>query len=100
MLHVCGVTDAAGIERRLERLAELGRSLLLRVTGGVSPYRGLAGFEERHADWFFGRERLRAVVVDRILSEGAGVPQLLVGASGSGKSCLLRAGRGAARSPG
>ncbi|WP_285530302.1 hypothetical protein [Streptomyces lavendulae] len=94
------MTDAAGIERRLERLAELGRSLLLRVTGGVSPYRGLAGFEERHADWFFGRERLRAVVVDRILSEGAGVPQLLVGASGSGKSCLLRAGRGAARSPG
>ncbi|MFE9222234.1 hypothetical protein ACFYN3_38760 [Streptomyces lavendulae] len=51
MLHVCGVTDAAEIERRLERLAELRRSRLLRVAGGVSPYRGLAGFEERHADW-------------------------------------------------
>ncbi|MEU2832219.1 hypothetical protein ABZ667_26750 [Streptomyces lavendulae] len=58
----------------------------------MSPYRGLAGFEERHADWFFGRERLRVVAVDRILSVGADVPQLLVGASGSGKSSLLRAG--------
>ncbi|MFF4298516.1 hypothetical protein ACFY0N_33235 [Streptomyces vinaceus] len=93
VLHVCGVTDAAEIERWLERLAELRRSRSLRVTGGASPYRGLAGFEERHADWFFGRERLRAVVVDRILAEGgAEVPQLLVGASGSGKSSLLRAG--------
>ncbi|MFE3765460.1 hypothetical protein ACFXPI_27290 [Streptomyces sp. NPDC059104] len=92
VLHVCGVTDAAEIERWLERLAELRRSRLLRVSGGASPYRGLAGFEERHADWFFGRERLRALIVDRILSEGADVPQLLVGASGSGKSSLLRAG--------
>ncbi|MEU7065632.1 helix-turn-helix domain-containing protein [Streptomyces sp. NPDC046161] len=92
VLHVCGVTDAAEIERWLERLAELRRSRVLRVAGGASPYRGLAGFEERHADWFFGRESLRAVVVDRILSEGADVPQLLVGASGSGKSSLLRAG--------
>ncbi|MFB0630898.1 WD40 repeat domain-containing protein [Streptomyces sp. AB3(2024)] len=92
VLHVCGVTDAAEIERWLERLAELRRSRLLRVAGGASPYRGLAGFEERHADWFFGRERLRAVIVDRILSEGSDVPQLLVGASGSGKSSLLRAG--------
>lgn len=85
------MTDAAEIERWLERLAELRRSRLLRVAEGASPYRGLAGFEERHADWFLGRERLRAVV-DRILSEGADVPQLLVGASGSGKSSLLQAG--------
>nr|WP_244328225.1 hypothetical protein [Streptomyces vinaceus] len=93
VLHVCGVTDAAEIERWLERLAELRRSRVLRVASGTSPYRGLAGFEERHADWFFGRERLRAVIVDRILAEGgADVPQLLVGASGSGKSSLLRAG--------
>ncbi|MCC0093347.1 WD40 repeat domain-containing protein [Streptomyces flavotricini] len=93
VLHVCGVTDPAEIERWLERLAELRRSRALRVASGASPYRGLAGFEERHADWFFGRDRLRDVIVDRILAEGGGdVPQLLVGASGSGKSSLLRAG--------
>ncbi|MFI5666447.1 hypothetical protein [Streptomyces sp. NPDC051704] len=93
VLHVCGVTDPAEIEGWLERLAELRRSRSLRVASGASPYRGLAGFEERHADWFFGRERLRDVIVDRILAEGGSdVPQLLVGASGSGKSSLLRAG--------
>ncbi|MFF4849512.1 helix-turn-helix domain-containing protein [Streptomyces sp. NPDC001194] len=93
VLHACGVTDAAEIDRWLERLAELRRSGVLRVAGGASPYRGLAGFEERHADWFFGRDDLRAVIVDRILAEeGADVPRLLVGASGSGKSSLLRAG--------
>ncbi|MYT19877.1 helix-turn-helix domain-containing protein, partial [Streptomyces sp. SID7760] len=93
VLHACGVTDAVEIERWLERLAELRRSRVLRVAAGATPYRGLAGFEERHADWFFGREHLRAVIVDRLLAEeGADVPQLLVGASGSGKSSLLRAG--------
>ncbi|MGO4458087.1 hypothetical protein AB4039_12385 [Streptomyces sp. M-16] len=38
VLPVCGVTDAAEIERRPERLAELRRSRLLRVAGGASPY--------------------------------------------------------------
>ncbi|MEU9378325.1 WD40 repeat domain-containing protein [Streptomyces sp. NPDC048255] len=92
VLRVCGVTEPAETERWLETLAELRRSRVPRAARGVVPYRGLAGFEERHAEWFFGRDRLRDTVVERILEEGAAVPRLLVGASGSGKSSLLRAG--------
>src|SRR5215471_849114 len=59
-----------------------------------SPFRGLAPFEAEHAAVFFGRDR----VVDearRRFAEAAerGTPFLLiVGASGSGKSSLARAG--------
>jgi WD40 repeat protein/transcriptional regulator with XRE-family HTH domain len=61
------------------------------VTG--SPYRGLAAFGERDAAFFFGREAATAAVLDRMLLLLAG-PGLLVvsGASGAGKSSLLRAG--------
>lgn len=59
-----------------------------------SPYRGLAPFLEDHHDIFFGRrreiERARARLVATTL---AGLPALVVtGASGSGKSSLVRAG--------
>ena len=59
-----------------------------------SPFRGLAPFEAEHAAVFFGRDR----VIDearRRFAEAAerGTPFLLiVGASGSGKSSLARAG--------
>ncbi|WP_433378850.1 hypothetical protein [Dactylosporangium sp. CA-152071] len=53
------------------------------------PYRGLAAFQPEQAEWFFGRaelvERLRAKI-DRLPVVG------VFGASGSGKSSLLRAG--------
>ena len=54
-----------------------------------SPFKGLASFEFDDADLFFGRERLIADLVARLPgSRMVGV----VGASGSGKSSLLRAG--------
>jgi WD40 repeat protein len=53
------------------------------------PWRGLASYEEADAAWFAGRERLTAEMVARV---GAARALLLVGASGSGKSSLLRAG--------
>ena len=61
------------------------------VTG--FPYRGLAVFEEQDAGWFFGREAAATAVLDRMSRLLAG-PGLLVvsGASGAGKSSLLRAG--------
>ncbi|MEU6424272.1 BTAD domain-containing putative transcriptional regulator [Microbispora sp. NPDC046973] len=53
------------------------------------PYRGLMAFQPEDADWFFGRsslvDRLRELV-DRLPVVG------VFGASGSGKSSLLRAG--------
>src|SRR5438034_827201 len=61
------------------------------VTG--SPYRGLAVFGERDAGWFFGREAATTAVLDRMSRLLAGVGLLVVsGASGAGKSSLLRAG--------
>ena len=61
------------------------------VTG--SPYRGLAVFGEQDAGWFFGREAAATAVLDRMSALLAVVGVLVVsGASGAGKSSLLRAG--------
>jgi WD40 repeat protein/tRNA A-37 threonylcarbamoyl transferase component Bud32 len=56
---------------------------------GVCPFKGLANFEPVDADYFFGRERLVAELVARVV--GAGFLGI-VGPSGSGKSSVLRAG--------
>src|SRR5271165_5356042 len=61
------------------------------VTG--SPYRGLAVFGEQDAGWFFGREAATTALLDRMSRLLAGAGLLVVsGASGAGKSSLLRAG--------
>ena len=65
---------------------------------GLCPYKGLNYFDESDADLFVGREALTARVTKRILSLALhGVPEeerflAIVGASGSGKSSLVRAG--------
>src|SRR5690242_10137490 len=61
------------------------------VTG--CPYRGLAAFGEQDAGWFFGREAATGQVLGRMsrLLDGPGV-LVVSGASGAGKSSLLRAG--------
>ncbi|GGP34266.1 WD40 repeat domain-containing protein [Saccharothrix coeruleofusca] len=60
---------------------------------GVCPYRGLAAFQSEDANWFFGRQRSTAALVSRLGSaaETGGIV-MLVGASGAGKSSLVRAG--------
>src|SRR5690348_8493704 len=58
-----------------------------------SPYPGLAVFGEQDAGWFFGREAATAEMLDRMSRLLAGAGLLVVsGASGAGKSSLLRAG--------
>ena len=62
---------------------------------GFAPYKGLLFFDEADADLFFGRESLTAHLADRVtaLAMDASTRLLaIVGASGSGKSSLVRAG--------
>jgi WD40 repeat protein len=54
-----------------------------------TPYVGLTPFDERDAPFYFGRERERRLLAASILSSRL---TLLYGASGVGKSSLLRAG--------
>jgi hypothetical protein len=57
------------------------------------PYLGLVPFEERDARVFYGRNELVRQLVQRLLERlGGGGILLVVGASGAGKSSLLRAG--------
>ncbi|MBE9070592.1 caspase family protein [Leptolyngbya cf. ectocarpi LEGE 11479] len=53
------------------------------------PYRGLQPFEEKHADYYFGRETLLQDLLQALQDR---TTCALVGASGSGKTSLLRAG--------
>ena len=55
----------------------------------ICPFRGLTPFDAAHAEYFFGRERLVAELVSRLV----GSTLLAVfGPSGSGKSSAVRAG--------
>ena len=56
---------------------------------GVPPYRGLQFFGEADADHFLGREVLTATLAGRLRDERF---LTVIGASGSGKSSLVRAG--------
>ena len=57
---------------------------------GEPPFKGLQFFDESDADIFFGREVLTASLVNH-LREGQSL-LVVVGASGSGKSSIVRAG--------
>ena len=66
---------------------------------GSPPFKGLQHFDESDADLFFGREMLTAKLVARLASllperqdQTRGRFMAVVGASGSGKSSLVRAG--------
>jgi hypothetical protein len=66
---------------------------------GPNPYRSLLAFDEASSSLFFGREALTACLLERIQAlirrrNGPPPPRLLgiVGASGSGKSSVARAG--------
>src|SRR5215213_8937416 len=64
-------------------------------TPGYAPYKGLLFFDEADADLFFGREVLITQLSGRVTDLASDVSTRLmavVGASGSGKSSLMRAG--------
>jgi WD40 repeat protein len=63
---------------------------------GQCPYRGLEFFDVGHAPYFYGREKLIELLIERLRSnfqtKGARRFLAIIGASGSGKSSLARAG--------
>jgi WD40 repeat protein/transcriptional regulator with XRE-family HTH domain len=90
VLAACGVDDPTTIAAWVEALRRVRRAPGPRPRARVTPYLGLAAFQPEHAEWFFGRERLTETLLDRLATADGLV--VVVGASGSGKSSLLRAG--------
>ena len=74
----------AGIERRMAEA-----SGLLKPETGESPYMGLRYFDTSDAALFYGREALTNELLARVQEESF---LAIVGASGSGKSSVARAG--------
>ncbi|WP_032376607.1 AAA family ATPase [Rhodococcoides fascians] len=104
VLVACGVDDEGERARwwnAVSRVRSIPGRRTVDPVKGDPPYKGLEAFESADAEWFFGRddviERLGVRVRDA-LDSGGGIV-FVVGASGSGKSSLLRAGL-ASRFPG
>ncbi|MGV9567979.1 nSTAND1 domain-containing NTPase [Streptomyces sp. NPDC003480] len=81
--------DAAEWEERWRQAAEEAAATADRDDDADAPYRGLARFEPGHRDLFFGRDALVAELAALLDTHRL---VAVVGASGSGKSSLLRAG--------
>lgn len=64
-------------------------SRLKQLSYSFCPFRGLSPFEEAHADYFFGREELSRELAQRVKTSPFCA---VIGASGSGKTSLLKAG--------
>lgn len=56
-----------------------------------NPYRGLKPFDEKHAEFFFGRQALVKALAKRLCQPDQTL-QVVLGVSGSGKSSLVKAG--------
>jgi WD40 repeat protein len=87
-VRACGADVAEWEERWHAVAAELAGSDASESDAGC-PYVGLVAFQPADADRFFGRERLTEQLVERVRAHRLVV---VFGASGSGKSSLLRAG--------
>lgn len=80
----------AGVDRLVEAILGKLPPRIPTADPNLRPYRGLRPFMESDAGWMFGRAREEAQLIDA-LREGQRFVTL-TGASGSGKSSLVRAG--------
>jgi WD40 repeat protein len=88
-VRACG-GDAEDWERRWRATAEeLDPRALPAAVEGQAPYVGLVAYGSADAEWFCGRERVVAALTDRVRRQRF---VAVVGASGAGKSSVLRAG--------
>lgn len=78
-----------GVAQPAQIKALTGPALITAPIAAECPYRGLLSFEPQHRHLYFGREEVLAEALSRI---APGRLLTVVGASGSGKSSLLRAG--------
>jgi transcriptional regulator with XRE-family HTH domain/energy-coupling factor transporter ATP-binding protein EcfA2 len=88
------IQDEPELTARLLELAQSARQEDSPAPG-LPPYKGLLYFDESDSDLFFGRETLTAHLTNRITapaSDSFSNFLAVVGASGSGKSSLARAG--------
>jgi len=93
LLRALGVREEAELQAWREAVPRIRRTVRRRAADQVLPFRGLARFERADAPWFFGRTALTGTLAERAaMRREAGRPLMVVGASGAGKSSLLRAG--------
>jgi DNA replication protein DnaC len=94
-----GLVEMCQRQRRLVALAEAilvqrphipSNAFLRDIADDDAPFKGLLAFEEADEEIFFGREELTAELVARVMDAANFLA--LVGASGSGKSSVARAG--------
>ncbi|HJU54174.1 MAG TPA: TIR domain-containing protein, partial [Pyrinomonadaceae bacterium] len=86
-----GIEDARSFQSLINAIKglPLGPERPIEERDDVCPYRGLQAFDEEHAELFFGRE----ADIQRLIEKLKTTRFLAVlGASGSGKSSLVRAG--------
>ncbi|MCC2280775.1 WD40 repeat domain-containing protein [Streptomyces sp. ET3-23] len=87
-VRACGA-DAGEWEQRWHAVAREVAGEPADADDADAPYRGLARFEPGDRDLFFGRDQLVMQLAERVRTHRM---VAVVGASGSGKSSLLRAG--------
>ncbi|WUB77363.1 hypothetical protein OG734_24055 [Streptomyces sp. NBC_00576] len=88
-VRACGGDPGDWEPRWKEAEAEAAGQARQDAEGATPPYRGLARFEPGDRDLFFGRDRLVEELQELVCNRRFAV---VFGASGSGKSSLLRAG--------
>ena len=78
-----------GVSSRSQAWAVVAPGLAIQQRADACPYRGLLAFEPDDGDLYFGREELVEAILGGLRAGGF---LAVVGASGSGKSSLVRAG--------
>src|SRR5918992_260550 len=82
--------DTEALNRLLDAVSRPGASLNEQLID-LNPYRGLEFFDEAHSPFFFGREKFIDDLFDRLTQQRKKFVAV-IGASGSGKSSVVRAG--------
>ena len=94
VLRICGAGEQ-DLPAWADALERARRAVPPAAAATIEPYRGLQPFETSDAEWFYGRDALTRIVLDRLddaLSSEEPAIVAVVAASGAGKSSLLRAG--------